>query len=81
MACEISPIYTILVAMDEAAKEDDKRPDIPPRHGKLAFLMARHDVETTMWLHMDHMRGHWRELAVMKTIEERLNFSESLKKK
>lgn len=80
MACEISPFHAILVAMDEAAEEDKKFPDVAPRYSRLAYLMAHHSLEATTWINMDHMKGHWRELAVMATIEERLTFSESLKK-
>ena len=71
----MSSFHLELAALDKAAAEDDKTPDIPPRYGKLAFLMARDQTTAMTWNSMDYMRGHWAEMATKQTDAERMAFA------
>jgi hypothetical protein len=72
-ASTITPCHAIFVKMDKAAKENDYK--------MLGFLAVSYPFQARTWQSMDHVKGHWLEVALLPTVDERLLFAESLKKK
>ena len=71
MASERSHFDYTLISMDRFAKEDPE---------KLARLMKRDPTAAVTWTYLQHLQGHWEELAKLP-MEERKTFCERLKEK